>query len=85
MIGFSALATDRVTRGDLASGRFSVFSYAGNRLVGVDSVNKPGDQMIARRLFAMNAHPEKSRISDDTYDLASFARGAATRAEVPAL
>jgi 3-phenylpropionate/trans-cinnamate dioxygenase ferredoxin reductase subunit len=85
MIGFSALATDRVTRGDLASGRFSVFSYAGDRLVGVDSVNKPGDQMIARRLFAMNVHPDKCRISDDTYDLASFARGAATRAEVPAL
>jgi hypothetical protein len=41
--------------------------------------------MIARRLFAMNAHPDKSHISDDTYDLASFARGAATRAEVPAL
>lgn len=85
MTGFSSLATKRVLRGDLASGRFSVFSYAGDRLVGVDSVNKPADQIMARRLFASNIQPDKDRVSDAAYDLEAFVRRASTDAKIPAL
>lgn len=43
---------DTVLRGDPATGGFSVFCYEGGRLLGVESVNKPADHMIARRLLS---------------------------------
>jgi 3-phenylpropionate/trans-cinnamate dioxygenase ferredoxin reductase subunit len=45
-----------VARGDMASGAFSVFCFAKGRLRCVESVNKPADHMIARRLLA-SPHP----------------------------
>lgn len=39
-------------RGDPTARAFSVFCYQDGRLVGVESVNKPADHMIARRLLA---------------------------------
>lgn len=76
MTGLSSLADERVARGDPASGRFSVFSFAGERLIGVDSVNKPGDQIMARRLFASNIQPDRKRISDLSYNFEPAAYGA---------
>lgn len=37
--------------GDPAAGSFSVFCFAGDRLLGVESVNRPADHMSARRLL----------------------------------
>ncbi|MGW6540027.1 NAD(P)/FAD-dependent oxidoreductase [Streptomyces sp. NPDC055051] len=41
-----------VTAGDPAGGRFSVFCFRAGRLLGAESVNRPADHMITRRLLA---------------------------------
>lgn len=40
-----------LVQGEPDTGRFSVFSFAGDGLTGVESVNRPADHMAARRLF----------------------------------
>ncbi|WP_375459232.1 NAD(P)/FAD-dependent oxidoreductase [uncultured Enterovirga sp.] len=42
-----------ILRGDPGSASFSVFCFDGPRLVGVESVNRAADHMIARRLLAV--------------------------------
>lgn len=46
-----------VVAGDPASGRFSVFCFSGARLLGAESVNRPADHMITRRLLAGDGSP----------------------------
>ncbi|MDV6286674.1 NAD(P)/FAD-dependent oxidoreductase [Rhodococcus jostii] len=49
--GLAAGVDRSVVRGDLSSGRFSIFGYRGADLVTVESINKPGDHMAARRIL----------------------------------
>jgi len=44
-----------VVSGSPAEGRFSVFCFRDGRLVGTESVNRPADHMITRRLLANGA------------------------------
>ncbi len=59
-----------VLRGDSDSGSFSVFCFKGERLLGVESVNRPADHILARRLLAL-ADPGLSpaQAADASYDL----------------
>lgn len=55
-IAGAAIDADRfVVRGDPKAARFSVFRYAGDRLVAVESINAPSDHMTGRKLVA-NPH-----------------------------
>jgi 3-phenylpropionate/trans-cinnamate dioxygenase ferredoxin reductase component len=67
--GLGQAADQHVTRGEPASGRFSVFAYARSKLVAVESVNRPADHMIARRLLDAGLSPEPSWVSDETQEL----------------
>jgi 3-phenylpropionate/trans-cinnamate dioxygenase ferredoxin reductase component len=58
-----------VVRGDLASGAFSVFCFRDEKLIGVESVNKPADHMIARRLLGSSADLSPDEAADMTFDL----------------
>lgn len=58
-----------VTRGDPANGPFSVFCYREGHLVGVESVNRPADHMIARRLLAARAALAPDQAGDPSFDL----------------
>lgn len=51
-----------VTRGDVDSGKFSLFCYQQGRLSCVESVNQPVDHMMARRLLqkGVNVTPEEA-------------------------
>jgi 3-phenylpropionate/trans-cinnamate dioxygenase ferredoxin reductase subunit len=64
-----------ITRGDAASGRFSVFCYRQDRLVGVESLNQASDHMIARRLLASQVHILPEQASDLSFDLRLLAGG----------
>ena len=67
--GFS-MPSDRVAlRGDPTSGAFSTFCFAADRLVGVESVNKPADHMVARRLLANATALSFEQASDTSFDL----------------
>ena len=77
-----AIGADRaVVRGDPESGRFSAFVYRGDKLVAVESVNRPADHMIARRLLAGGLSPSPDEAADESFDLKALAgtpgRGAA--------
>jgi 3-phenylpropionate/trans-cinnamate dioxygenase ferredoxin reductase component len=49
--GIPAISTEFVSRGDPATQKFSVFGFSGEVLQSVESVNRPADHMLARKLL----------------------------------
>ncbi|WP_093565997.1 FAD-dependent oxidoreductase [Methylobacterium sp. 174MFSha1.1] len=75
--GLAAPDDRALTRGDPATGAFSVFRYRQDRLVAVESVNRPADHMIARRLIAEGRPLAPDRAADPAFDLRALVRPAA--------
>jgi 3-phenylpropionate/trans-cinnamate dioxygenase ferredoxin reductase subunit len=69
-----------VIRGDPASGAFSVFCYEGDRLVGVESVNRAADHMAARRLLARGIAVTPDEAADSAFDIKARANAVPTSA-----
>ena len=69
MAGLSLDATRHVARGRPEDGHFSIFHYAGDRLVAVDSVNRAADHMIGRRLIGAGISPPAETVADEGADL----------------
>lgn len=67
--GICKPALKEIVRGSYQSGRFSVFHFEGKDLRAVESVNSPGDHMIARRIIAGSATLLPSLAADETFDL----------------
>jgi 3-phenylpropionate/trans-cinnamate dioxygenase ferredoxin reductase component len=63
-----------VLRGDPANRSFSVFCFRGTRLIGVESVNRTADHVIARRLLAGDPLLSPEQAADQGYDLRAHAR-----------
>ncbi|WP_338676876.1 FAD-dependent oxidoreductase [Streptomyces sp. SCSIO 30461] len=62
-----------VTVGDPAGRRFSVLCFRGERLVGTESVNRPADHMITRRLLASDAPgPSPEEAARPGFDLKTW-------------
>lgn len=57
MAGLSANIDRQILSGDPVENRFSVWNFAGKRLMSVDSVNRPADHMLARRMIAESWSP----------------------------
>ena len=72
MAGLSFDTSDYVIRGDMKSGRFSVFHYAKDKLVAIDSVNQPVDHMMARKLLEAGITPSKHQVADIHTNLKSL-------------
>lgn len=69
-----ALAHDQaVLRGAPESGRFSVFLYTKGRLVAVESVNRPAEHMLARRLLSTGRSLPPVNAADTGFDLKGWA------------
>jgi 3-phenylpropionate/trans-cinnamate dioxygenase ferredoxin reductase component len=68
-----------VLRGDPADSNFSVFCFRGERLIGVESVNRTADHVIARRLLASDPELSPEQAADEDYDLRAHARGLSGR------
>lgn len=70
MVGLANLARQRVVRGKPEDGAFSVFQFAGDRLVEIDTVNKPGEHMFGRRMMDQPANlPTPEQAADESFDL----------------
>lgn len=73
--GLSAPGDDAVVRGDGSA--FSVFRFRDGVLSAVESVNRAGDHMIARRLLAAKAPLTAEQAADPGFDLKALALGRA--------
>lgn len=83
MAGLNFGSDRQVIRGDVDTGKFSVFLYNNNELVAVDSVDRPMDHMSARRLMAAGIQLAPEEAADPGFDLKGFAlraQAAAARA-----
>ena len=63
-----------VLRGNPADRSFSVFCFRGARLIGVESVNRTADHVVARRLLAGDPLLSPEQAADESYDLRGHAR-----------
>jgi 3-phenylpropionate/trans-cinnamate dioxygenase ferredoxin reductase subunit len=63
---------DRVVlRGNPANKAFSAFCYKGEKLLGIESVNRAGDHMFGRRLQGMDRSITPEQAADESFDLKS--------------
>lgn len=72
MVGLSFDATETVTRGDPASGKFSVFHYRDEQLIAIDSINQPGDHLMGRKLIGGHTSPPVSDVGNTDIPLKSL-------------
>lgn len=80
MAGLSMPHDHAVLRGDPAASAFSVFCFRNGKLTGVESVNKPADHMIARRLIAAGTPLTPAEAADLAFDLKARAAAAPVEA-----
>jgi 3-phenylpropionate/trans-cinnamate dioxygenase ferredoxin reductase component len=62
-----------VLRGDYEKGEYSAFCYAGDQLLGIESINKPADHAFARRLLAAGRSVTQAQAADPSFDLRAAA------------
>ncbi|WP_407176003.1 NAD(P)/FAD-dependent oxidoreductase [Bradyrhizobium sp. STM 3562] len=61
---------DRVVlRGEPAQKAFSAFCYKGDKLLGIESINRAGDHMFGRRLLGMDRSIAPEQAADQGFDL----------------
>lgn len=78
IVGLSAGHDRTVVRGSADDGRFTVFFYRNGKLIAADSINRPGDQMAARRLIAAGLSPTPEQAEDPSFDLKSLVKAIET-------
>ena len=61
-----------VVRGDASTTACSTFCFREGRLIGVETVNRPGEHMLARRLIQQRIRPTPDQVADETFDLKSL-------------
>lgn len=72
MAGLSAGADRRVLRGALDAPSFSLWHYAGERLIAVHSVDAAKDHLLARKLLDASRSPTPAQAADPAFDLATL-------------
>jgi len=80
MAGLSGGYDKLVVRGSIDERRFSVCYFRGERLAAVDTVSRPQDHMLARKLLAAEVSLTVAQAQDPAFDLKSLL---ATRGEGP--
>ncbi|WP_424137859.1 NAD(P)/FAD-dependent oxidoreductase [Roseomonas chloroacetimidivorans] len=80
MAGLVAGYDQHVIRGRMESGRFSIYYFQKDHLIAVDTVNKPGDHLTARKLIAAPAGITPEAAADESVDLRSFLKARAAPA-----
>jgi len=57
MVGLTQGGDHHVVLGDLIENKFSIYHYAGSRLLGIESVNRPADHMLGRKMLGAGFSP----------------------------
>jgi len=69
MAGLSGGSAHVVKRGEPESRKFSVFYFRDGQLAAVDSVNRPGDHLSARKLIGAGIAITPEQAADPNVDL----------------
>jgi 3-phenylpropionate/trans-cinnamate dioxygenase ferredoxin reductase subunit len=67
--GLGAHHDEIIVRGSVADRAFSTFLYQEGKLVAVESVNRPGDHMVARKLLSVGKNVDPRFAADPAFDL----------------
>lgn len=73
MAGVNTGFTDFAIRGSVEDSRFSLFYFRDTMLIAVDSINRPQDHMLARKLLANRARILPHEAGDPCFDLKALA------------
>jgi 3-phenylpropionate/trans-cinnamate dioxygenase ferredoxin reductase component len=84
MAGISQGHDRIVTRGNAASRKLSVFYFKQGGLVAVDSINRPLDHMIGRKLIAGGVALTPEQAADESVDLRKLEHAVAQQRNEPA-
>jgi 3-phenylpropionate/trans-cinnamate dioxygenase ferredoxin reductase component len=72
IVGVAKSLSHQIVRGDPEGGAFSILGFEGTKLRVVESLNKPADHMIARRLIEAGLSPSLDQAADVSFDLKSL-------------
>ena len=75
MAGLSHGYDQLVTRGEIASGAFSAYYFREGRLIAVDSLSRPGEHLLARKLLDRGLSPTAAQVADTAFNLQSLIAG----------
>lgn len=64
MVGLTSGGDSHVVLGDLGDNKFSIYHYAGSRLLGIESVNRPGDHMLGRKMLGAGFSPTPQTVAE---------------------
>jgi 3-phenylpropionate/trans-cinnamate dioxygenase ferredoxin reductase subunit len=84
MVGLSEGHDQAVVRGAPEEQKFSVFYFRKGALIGIDSINRPGDHMAGRQLIPAGLPLTPEQVADPSFDLVRFVTAARKAAPVPA-
>ncbi|WP_405670455.1 NAD(P)/FAD-dependent oxidoreductase [Streptomyces sp. NBC_01530] len=84
MAGLTAGHDETVTVGDPDGARFSVLCFREGRLTGVESMGRPADHGIARRLLSSDTGPSPAETRAPGFDLKSYAMKPSSTVPAPA-
>ena len=62
MVGLSAKADRHVVAGDPADNALAVYHFQQDRLVAIDTINRPADHMLGRKMIAAGYGPDEADI-----------------------
>lgn len=74
IVGLSAAHDRMVLRGAPEDRRFSAFYFREGALIAIDSVNRPADHMVGRKLLDRKAALTPDQAADESFPLASLTR-----------
>ena len=74
MAGLSGGYDNAVMRGDPGSQKISVFYFKDDRLIAIDSINRPADHMFGRKIIASRMRVTPEQAADESVDLKALAR-----------
>jgi 3-phenylpropionate/trans-cinnamate dioxygenase ferredoxin reductase subunit len=67
-VGLAPRDCQRIVRGDPASGRFAVWCFEGERLVGCQALNRPSEYMACRRMLDNAILPSPEDVAHPRFD-----------------
>ncbi|MGF0313333.1 NAD(P)/FAD-dependent oxidoreductase [Rhodococcus sp. IEGM1428] len=74
IVGIASPDDESVLRGDVDSGKFSVFRFRNDRLTAVESVNRLSDHMAARRLLQAHRGINRALAANLDFDLKGYSK-----------